>query len=31
MVLEGTHGQDKVDLGKILLDTITQSLGEFVI
>lgn len=30
-VLEGTYGQPKLDLGKILLDTITQDLGEFVI
>ena len=30
-VLNGTHGQDKIDLGKILLDTITTGLGDFVI
>ena len=30
-VLNGTHGQKKIDLSKILLDTITEGLGEFVI
>lgn len=30
-VLNGTHGQQKVDLGKILRDKIVRDLGEFVI
>ncbi len=30
-ILNGSHGQDKVDISKILLDTIRTGLGDFVI